>query len=87
MYLNDLEEYLLDKNCQLLLVFDAPRPDFYLKLLVLMYADDTVIMGQSEQGLHQVLRVLEKYCTQWKLDINCNKTNVIVFGTGRHTVD
>lgn len=33
------------------------------------------------------VRALEKYCNQWKLDVNCNKTKIVVFGRGRYTVD
>ncbi len=44
-----------------------------------MYADDTVIIGQSDEEIQQALRAIEKYCTQWKLDVNCNKAKVAVF--------
>lgn len=30
----------------------------------MMYADDTVIMGQSEDVIHEALSALEEYCTQ-----------------------
>ena len=45
LYVNDLEEYLLSEGCSPL-AFNEPRLDIYLKLFVLMYADDTVIMGK-----------------------------------------
>ena len=45
----------------------------------LMYADDVIIISESEQGLHNCLRKLEKYCDLWCLDINIDKTKVIVF--------
>ena len=44
-----------------------------------MYADDVIIISESEQGLHKCLRKLEKYCDLWCLDINIDKTKVIVF--------
>ena len=44
-YVNDLENYLLEHNCNYLNFDDSL--DTYLKLLVLMYADDTIILCDS----------------------------------------
>ncbi len=63
MCVNDFEEYMLKNRSPL--VFNKPGLDLYLKLLVLMFADHTVILGQIEEGIHQALRALEKYCSQW----------------------
>lgn len=46
----------------------------YLKLLVLMYADDTIILCDTEEGMRQALLVLYDYCNEWKLKLNCNKS-------------
>ena len=45
-----------------------------------MYADDTVILANSAEGLQKVLCNLEKYCEKWKLKVNCNTAKVTVFG-------
>ena len=50
-----------------------------LKVLVLMYADDTVISGEDERGINNALKTVETYCDRWKLDINCRKTKIILF--------
>ena len=51
----------------------------YLKLLLLLYADDTVISSDSRQGLQKALENLEVYCKIWKLTVNVDKTKVVVF--------
>ena len=45
----------------------------YLKLYVLLYADDTIIMAESPNELQLALNALSEYCTQWKLKINVEK--------------
>ena len=57
----------------------------YLKLFVLLYADDTVILSESANGLQSALDVYNEYCKQWKLTVNMNKSMVIVFSKGRHS--
>ena len=44
-----------------------------------MYADDVILISQSESGLQNCLNKLEKYCELWCLDINIDKTKSIVF--------
>ena len=51
----------------------------YLKLLVLLYADDTIIMAESSQELQAALNGLNHYCQLWKLKVNVSKTKVVIF--------
>ena len=44
-----------------------------------MYADDLIIVSQSERGLQTCLNKLETYNEHWCLDININKTKWLVF--------
>ena len=44
-----------------------------------MYADDIVIISTSVAGLQDRLRQLEKYCSEWCLKVNINKTKVLIF--------
>ena len=55
----------------------------YFKLLVLLYADDTVIMSEASNGLQFALNVYKDYCKQWKLTVNINKSKVVIFSKGR----
>lgn len=51
-----------------------------LKVLVLFYADDTVIMEDSETDLCNALRAMKKYCDKRKFEINCEKkTKIKIF--------
>ncbi len=47
-----------------------------------MYADDTVVLCDSEEGMKQALVALCTYCNEWKLKLNCNKTKAVVFSRG-----
>ena len=51
----------------------------YLKLLLLLYANGTVIFSDNHQGLQKALENLEVYCKIWKLTVNVDKTKVVVF--------
>ena len=82
LYVNDLEEHLLNENCTHLR-FNDQWLDLHLRLLILTYADDTVIIEESEERINHILRVLENYGNQWQMKINSCKTKVVVFGRGR----
>ena len=50
-----------------------------------MYADDIVLLSKSSKGLQQKLNCLDKFCTDWCLDVNVSKTKVLIFNkAGRH---
>ena len=53
----------------------------YLKLIVLLYADDTVIFGTDEKCFQENLDHFYDFAESWKLDINFSKTKVMTFGT------
>lgn len=55
----------------------------YIKLLVLLYADDTVILAESGDYLQNALNEFECYCKEWKLNVNIDKTKVLIFSKGR----
>lgn len=89
VYLNDLESFFFSANIDS--GVECFSSDFdesvyiYLKLFVLLYADDTVILSESANGLQSALDVYNEYCKQWKLTVNMNKSMVIVFSKGRHS--
>jgi hypothetical protein len=49
----------------------------------LLYADDIVLLSTSAAGLRESLRRAEAFCLDWKLRINTNKTNIIIFRRSR----
>ena len=46
----------------------------YLKLYILLYADDTVIMAESHEDPQVQLNLFVEYCKKWKLKVNAEKT-------------
>ena len=69
---NDIEEYYMLND------FDGIDLG-YLKLFSLLYADDILIMSETEEGLYKGLLLLEEYCDRLKLTVNCTKTKVMIF--------
>ena len=84
IYLNDLREYL-DANKVPGIPCETIDENVYvfIKIIVLFFADDTVIFGNSKEDLQLALNVFSKYCDDWKLTVNISKTKVMVFSGGR----
>ena len=45
-----------------------------------MYADDTILLASTKEKLQHLLQGYESYCNKWELNINTNKTKVMIFG-------
>ena len=75
LFLNDLESFLCDKSCNGV-NFELQYDDItlYLKLLVLLYADDTVVFGTDEKEFQNNLDMFYEYSELWNLSINFDKT-------------
>ena len=56
--------------------------DIYLKLFILLYAEDTVLMAESPEELQMLLDAFDDYCTIWKLKVNVDKTKIMIFSRG-----
>jgi len=78
LYVNDLENYLTECGNPYVELKNEMYNN-YVKLLVLLYADDTIILSSSEAGLQKALNDLSNYCTKWKLKVNSSKTKVTIF--------
>ena len=57
--------------------------DNYKKILLLLYADDTIILAESAQKLQKAIDGMYQYCQHSKLEINMTKTKIIVFSRGK----
>lgn len=44
-----------------------------------MYADDVILLSTTSTGLQNKIDILNKYCQDWCLDVNINKTKVLIF--------
>ncbi len=69
LYINDLSKALnaSGKNIKL-------NEDLIIALL--LYADDLVIMAESEEDLQTLLNILEQWCKQWRMRVNIKKTKI-----------
>ena len=57
--------------------------DGLLRLVVIMYADDTAIIANSATQLKMAMKGLGEYCKNWQLQVNCSKTKIIIFCKSR----
>ena len=89
-FLNDLVDFISKAYDGLTNVTEAihfllstDEVDTFLKLYLLLYADDTVILAESAQQLQAALNAMFLYCKTWKLQVNASKTKVVVFSKKR----
>ena len=54
-----------------------------LRLFVLLYADDTVLLAENEHELQLALDSVYEYCMMHKLTVNISKTKILVFSRGK----
>ena len=81
LYLNDLEAFLTEKQntgIDLSTLTDELTP--LLKLMLLLYADDTIIISDNAAALQKCLDDFMQYCNNWKLNVNIDKTKIVIFG-------
>ena len=89
LYLNDLQEFLQEAHMGLKEICDLATHTFdnnlcaLLKLYILLYADDTVLLAGSPKDLQNSINLMEEYCHLWKLKINVSKSKVTVFSRGK----
>jgi len=87
LYLNDLHSFL--QSSDEVNGVNIENTDFnsnintYLKLYILLYADDTVIVSHSADDLQRALNAYETYCNTWKLTVNSSKSKIVIFSSGR----
>ena len=48
-------------------------------LILLLFADDMVILGKTPAELQNSLDLLHTYCDTWGLEVNAEKTKIMVF--------
>ena len=84
LYLNDLENYLMSNGANGI-VCEANSENIYtyIKLLVILFANDTVFFSNNQVDLQHMLNLFEQYCDQWKLTVNISKTKILILTSGR----
>ena len=67
-YLNNIQEELLNEELTT-----------FFKLYLLMCTDDTVLLAKSPENLQTSLNTMKDYCSMFDLEINIDKTKVMIF--------
>ena len=75
LFFNDLEDHRLADQVKGIPV-EYKTDDFvhFIKIFILLYADDTIILSDSAENLQKSLGSFLKYCSDWKLQVNEKKT-------------
>ena len=60
--------------------------EHFLKIYVLLYADDTIVLAESAEELQKALNAVYEYCNNWMLTVNISKTKVVIFSNGKVTL-
>ena len=76
LYINDIFE-MIDKNTPV-----SPELKERNPINVLMYADDLIMIAESQDQLQKNMTLLNDYCVNWNLEINSKKTKSMVFNRG-----
>ena len=71
IYINDLVDYINHLNCGIHVGGT--------QISLFLYADDIVLLSESEEGLQSMLNVLHVWCSMWRLDVNEAKTKILHF--------
>ena len=80
--MNDLETFIISGGVNSIdLEVVSNESHIYLKLLILLYADDTIIFSDDKDNFQKALDNFHEYCIAWKLKVNLTKTNVVVFNS------
>ena len=72
LFVEDLELYLQDRTTCGLSMEE-------INIILLLFSDDMVIVGNSPEDLQNSLNLLFKYCSDWGLTVNIQKTKIVVF--------
>ena len=52
---------------------------------VFAYADDLVLVSDSEKDLQRLINIVHKWCSIWRLEVNLSKTKVVHYRSSRRS--
>ena len=90
IYLNDFQENIrnsygglkyLESEVSARLKSDNAK--ITLNLSCLLYADDTIILAETQEKLQKALDAVDSYCQTWHLTVNASKTKIVIFSRGK----
>ena len=68
-------------------ILRSPSPYSFKLGGALVFADDLVILADSEEQLHTMVRRLEQWCRKWEMKVNATKCGVMEIGKCRTADD
>ena len=90
LYLNDFEYFVSRQYKGLDMCSTEIRENLsdddvevFLRLYVLLYADDTIVLSESPDELQKALTAVYEYCKTWHLVVNTTKTKIVIFSRGK----
>ena len=91
LFLNDLNAFMSENLASPTSLVDSAHNcgmneeeiNVFMKLFILLYADDTIIFAESPVNLQKGLDQMKIYCDRWKLKLNPSKCKVIIFSRGK----
>ena len=78
IYINDLGSYVYEGSKNVPVLLGDSR------LNHLLFADDLLLLSETSNGLQNCLNKLGHF---WKLDVNLNKTKIMIFSNGRRNYE
>ena len=87
-FINDFKQYI-SSSYSGINIADTCYPSLnnddivLMKLFVLLYADDTIVLAENETDLQLALYSVYNYCVKYNLTVNTSKTKMIVFSRGK----
>jgi exonuclease III len=76
LYIRDMELFFREKGLHGVTV------DGSHDILMLLFADDIIILADCKADLRNKLKCLANYCDKWKLTVNTQKTKIVPFHKG-----
>ena len=71
LYINELAKEIKDLKCGIKIN--------NIDISILMYADDMVLVANTEEDLQSMLNKMYEWCRKWRLKVNTTKTNTVHF--------
>ena len=77
LFINDLYEYLKSKH-----IIRGIQLTPYIEIFILLFTDYVALASDTISGLQKQLNYLHEFCIEYKLEVNVQKTKVVVFKNG-----
>ena len=72
MYIADFPQFLEEKQCKGVKLHDK-------WIRTLLCADDGALLASTSADLQEMLDALKEYCSKWRMFVNTDKTEIVVF--------